>query len=314
MTTESAHTPKEDNTAAPKRRGLGRGLSALFDDDESDDTAAGGAGKAERRMLGVDEIIPGPFQPRHRDGIDEAALAELAASIRAHGILQPLLVREKPRMPGVYELIAGERRWRAAQKAQLHEVPVIVKPLSDQDAMEIGLIENLQREDLNALEEATAYRRLMNEFGHTQEKLAVAVGKSRSHVANMLRLLTLPHEVLELMDEGRLSAGHARALVGIEPAEAKTIARQVADRGLSVRTVEKMTTAHKEKTARPSSGPRPERPVKDVDTLALEQDLSEMLGMAVTIDPQGKGRGTLTVAYENLSQLDMVLLRLSIGN
>src|SRR5216684_7469704 len=264
-----------------KRRNLGRGLSALFG-EESDDIAA-----ADRQRVGksvpIGFLRAGRFQPRHR--FDDDALRALADSIREKGVLQPLLVRRHPDAANSYEIIAGERRWRAAQLAQLHEVPVVVKDLDDRSALEIALVENIQREDLSALEEAEGYRRLMEEFSHTQEALAKAVGKSRSHVANMMRLLSLPDAVRQLVETGALSAGHARAL--LNAADPAGLAREIVRRGLNVRQAERLAQAGK--TAR-----RRAAPVKDSDTAALERDLGNLLGLKVTVNFADRG-GALTI-------------------
>jgi ParB family transcriptional regulator, chromosome partitioning protein len=279
-----------------KRRNLGRGLSALFG-EESDDLAA-----ADRQRVGksvpIGFLRVGKFQPRHR--FDDDALRALADSIREKGVLQPLLVRRHPDGAHSYEIIAGERRWRAAQLAQLHEVPVIVKELDDRAALEIALVENIQRADLTVLEEAEGYRRLMAEFGHTQEALAAAVGKSRSHVANMMRLLALPEPVKQLLDSGALSAGHARAL--LNAADPAGMAREIVRRGLNVRQAELL--AKGAKTARHKAPA-----VKDADTAALERDLTNLLGLKVAISFAGRG-GALTIHYRTLEQLDDVIRRL----
>ncbi len=288
-----------------RRPALGRGLSALLNDDR-ESAAQPGSGDAARssRLVPTGSLHPGRFQPRRR--FDEASLEALAASIRQQGILQPLVVRPMPDRLQHFEIIAGERRWRAAQLAKLHEVPVVIKPLSDRDALEIALIENIQREDLNAIEEAEGYRRLIEEFGHTQEALATAVGKSRSHVANLMRLLGLAPAIQEMVQDGRLSAGHARALIGAhDPLE---IARQVISQGLSVRQVEVITQRVKQQP-RAASRPRGEA-ARDPDTIALETELSSLLGLKVTIDFDGKS-GKLIVHYNTLDQLDDVLLRLN---
>jgi ParB family chromosome partitioning protein len=230
----------------------------------------------------------------------------LAGSIREKGILQPLVVRAHPSQPNTYELIAGERRWRAAQQVPLHEVPVIVREMSDRDALEIALIENLQREDLNPLEEAEAFARLMEEFSHTQEVLAKAVGKSRSHVANTLRLLALPERVRGHVARGELSAGHARALVGLDKVE--ELANEIIDRGLNVRQVEalvqKRRQAEQGAAAKPKSGRQ-----ADADTLALERELTVKLGMAVRINHRGPG-GEVVLQYRSLDQLDHFLKKI----
>ncbi|WP_337996343.1 ParB/RepB/Spo0J family partition protein [Oleispirillum naphthae] len=281
-----------------KRRNLGRGLSALLGDDPVSPEAPETRGPM---VLPVAALTPSPLQPRQV--FDEAAIDDLAASIRERGVLQPLLVRPAPGMNGIYEIIAGERRWRAAQRAQVHEVPVVIREMSDQEALEVALVENLQRQDLNALEEAEGYRRLQEEFHHTQEDLARAVGKSRSHVANTMRLLALPDEIKQLMEAGSLTAGHARALLGVENAVA--LAREIAEKGLNVRQAEHLAKAGhggKPKT------PRPPRE-KDADCRALEHDLTEMLGLKVIIETQGQG-GKLVLQYQTLEQLDDLLQRL----
>ncbi len=292
-----------------KKRGLGRGLSALFEDDEDvqDEAAGGTAGDTSvvsgaRRTAGIDQLEPGPFQPR---GIMDAdALSELSQSIAVHGVLQPILVREKPGSEGRYEIIAGERRWRAAQKAQLHEVPILIKNFDNETALEVALIENLQREDLNAIEEAAGYRRLMNEFGHTQEKLAAALGKSRSHVANMVRLLNLPDSVLDHIRAGKLSAGHARALV--TSSDPERLAQQIMAHGLNVRDAERLAADSAGKPRQPRA-----KAEKDIDTLALEAEVSATLGMKVAIDMRSGGAGALKIDFRSLDQLDDVLHRLS---
>lgn len=285
----------------PRRR-LGRGLSALLGDEEDDYANLDKALVA--RIVPVESLSPGRFQPRRH--FDEQELASLADSIREKGVLQPIVVRRQGEGTGNFEIIAGERRWRAAQRAQLHEVPVLVRELSDQDALEIALIENLQREDLNAIEEAQAYQRLMDEFTHTQEVLAKTVGRSRSHVANMLRLLTLPEPVQSMIADGSLSAGHARTLIGAD--DPLAAARRIVAEGLSVRQAEQLAP-----TVRPVRKTARARPEKDPDTVALERDLSDMLGLTVSIRPRGAGgkAGSLSIEYKNLDQLDEVLQRLS---
>ena len=282
-----------------ERRGLGRGLSALMAD-----VGVAGAEAPPRRpdlSLPVESLHPNPDQPR-RD-FDPAALEELAASIRAKGVIQPLIVR--PRAAGGYEIVAGERRWRAAQLAQRHEVPVLVREFSDTEVLEVAIIENIQRADLNAIEEAMGYRQLMDRFGHTQERMAEALSKSRSHIANLLRLLTLPDEVQRHLREGRLSAGHARALITTpDPA---ALARQVIAKGLSVRETEAL--------ARKAADPKPKAPAsrrveKDADTRALEGDLTATLGMAVSIEHKGQDGGVVTIRYRDLDQLDRLCQRL----
>jgi len=289
-----------------RRRGLGRGLSALFGEEgESPETAAIPSDGV--RMLPVGALTPGPFQPRQT--FNDEALEGLAASIREKGVLEPVLVRPTPGQEDSYQIIAGERRWRAAQRAQQHDIPVIVRGFSDVDAMEIALVENLHREDLSALEEAEAYRRLIDDFGHTQERLAQAISKSRSHVANTLRLLGLPDTVKARIRDGALSAGHARALLTAEDPEG--LAEEVVAKGLNVRQTEKLAQRGKPgATGRPRG--RPPKPAKDPNTAALERDLAAMLGLSVTIEERGEG-GTLSIHYETLEQLDDLLQRLSDG-
>lgn len=283
-----------------KRRGLGRGLSALLG-SESEDLATLDKLRTTRQ-LPTSVLRPGRFQPRHRFDPDE--MAALVRSIQAQGILQPILVRRAPDDPNSYEIIAGERRWRAAQEAQLHEVPVIVKELADGEALEIALVENIQRQDLTPLEEAEGYRRLMEEFAHTQEDLAKVVGKSRSHVANMMRLLSLPQPVKEMLDRRELTAGHARALLNAPNPAA--LAQAIVARGLNVRQAEQLT---REGPGRPKRVTPPSAP-KDADTLALERDLSLKLGLKVSLYGQGS-KGTLMLHYEDLAQLDELVQRLT---
>lgn len=279
---------------------LGRGLSALFGED-AEETAAAVGGRT--RDVTPDQLFPSPLQPRRQ--FAEDALADLAASIAERGVLQPLLVREAP--DGRFEIIAGERRWRAAQRAGVHELPVLLCEFSDREVLEVALIENLQRQDLTPIEEATGYKRLMEEFSHTQEALATAVGKSRSHVANMMRLLALPEPVREMLEDGRLSTGHARALLGMD--NATELARQVARKGLSVRQTEKLVK--KPARAKRQSQPTQIATEKDVDTLALERDLQNLLGLKVDIAFTGEAGGSVTLHYSTLDQLDDILRRLN---
>ena len=282
------------------RRTLGRGLSALLG-AESEDYASLDRVRLSK-MVPIELVHPGRFQPRHN--FDETQLEALADSIRTNGILQPILVRRHPQTPNSFEIVAGERRWRAAQIARLHEVPVIIREIADGEALELALVENVQRQDLSPLEEAEGYRRLIEEFKNTQEDLARRVGKSRSHVANALRLLGLPEPVKALLEQGRLTAGHARALLsGADPA---ALAEQVVARGLNVRQTERLAQQHR---SAPSAKTTRE---KDADTLALERDLSALLGLRVTISIQGRG-GALTIHYRTLEQLDDVLKRLTQG-
>ncbi|MCV6594397.1 MAG: ParB/RepB/Spo0J family partition protein [Silicimonas sp.] len=289
----------------PERRGLGRGLSALMADVDAGPAVAPSAPRKAEQVIDIARIKPNPDQPRRT--FTEEALAELTASIKEKGIIQPMILRVNPRDPDGYEIVAGERRWRAAQRAQLHEVPAIVRELDDTEVLELAIIENIQRADLNAVEEAAGYRQLMDRFGHTQEKLAEALGKSRSHIANLLRLLNLPEPVLDMVRGGELSAGHARALVTSE--EAETLAREIVKKGLSVRQTEALAKGPKA----PKSLPDNVTPMKDADTRHLEQDLSATLGMKVSIDHKpGQESGSITVRYKDLTQLDEVCRRLSV--
>ncbi|MDH3737873.1 MAG: ParB/RepB/Spo0J family partition protein [Alphaproteobacteria bacterium] len=287
------------------RKGLGRGLSALL--GEEAESHPGLEPEHPTQTVPIEQLSPGRFQPRQR--FDDDELASLVESVRAKGILQPILVRRDPEKANIYEIIAGERRWRAAQRAQLHEVPVIVRNFSDAETLEIALIENLQRENLSPIEEANAYQRLMDEFDHTQEVLANTVGKSRSAVANTLRLLTLPESVQELVDTGALSAGHARALVGND--EAESIAGEIVRKGLSVRQAEQLVQRAKGGVRTKSK----KSPEKDPDTIALEHDLSNMLGLRVSIKFRGDGAkgGSVSINYSTLDQLDDILQRLNQG-
>ena len=257
----------------------------------------------------VGAIRPLPGQPRRH--FDENAIAELADSIGLRGLLQPIIVRRSPDGEG-FQLVAGERRWRAAQRAGLHQIPALVRELDDAATYEIALVENIQRQDLNAIEEASAYRRLIEDFGHNQEALAKLVGKSRSHVANLMRLLDLPQAVQALVGDGSLAMGHARALIGAEDAEA--IARRVAKEGLSVRAVEALVRAGKRGDAPPPKGPLEYKSMdggRDPDIVAVERHLSELLGIGVAIQYAGEGKGALTLKFASLDQLDMICQRLS---
>ncbi|MGK9233034.1 ParB/RepB/Spo0J family partition protein [Inquilinus limosus] len=292
--------------SSPRRRpSLGRGLDALFGEAEEADIAAASAPGEPRapRSLPIEFLSPGPFQPRRK--FDEAELDRLVESIRTQGVLQPLLVRPVEGKPDRYHIIAGERRWRAAQKAKLHEVPVVVRPMSDREALQIAIIENVQRQDLTALEEAEGYQRLLDEFGLTQEEVAQAVGKSRSHIANTLRLLDLPDTVLAQLQEGLLTAGHARALLGCPDPEAA--ARTVIAKGLNVRQTEQLA-----RDAREQPSPAPSRPaMRDPNIVALERDIETRLGYRVKIDTQNNNTsGTIHIQWSNLDQFAALLKRL----
>jgi ParB family chromosome partitioning protein len=278
---------------------LGRGLAALLGEAANPTAATQGI-----RDISVGLLEPSPFQPR--GAISPESLEELTASIRARGILQPLLVRPHPRVPGRFQIIAGERRWRAATAAGLQEVPALVRPLADLDAMAAALVENLQRQDLNAIEEAEGFSRLLDEFGLMQEDLAVAVGKSRSYIANTIRLLNLPEAVQAEVKSGKLSPGHARALLAHpDPGQA---VEAILSRGLNVRQTEALSTRRPELTAAivaPKGGARG----KDPETAAVEQMLADKLGLRVEIAFDGKG-GTVRIHYRSLDQLDAVIERL----
>ena len=288
--------------ARPKpRSGLGRGLNALMGDLAREEPVGEGRDGASPgvRSLPVGSLVPHPGQPRRH--FDEAALEELAQSIALRGVLQPIVVR--PHGTG-YQIVAGERRWRAAQRARLHEVPVIVRTFDDTETLEVALVENIQRQDLNAIEEAEAYHRLIDDFGHTQDALGKLVNKSRSHIANLLRLLELPKAVQERVVEGVLTMGHARALIGASDVEA--LADQVVARGLSVRDTERLARHAKIETKGMGTGGSG----RDPDLAALEHQLGDLLGLAVRVTHGPKG-GTLTLSYSTLDQLDMVCQRLS---
>jgi ParB family transcriptional regulator, chromosome partitioning protein len=280
----------------PKRR-LGRGLAALIGEDTSEETALLDA--RSYRHIPIELLHSNPNNPRKHFADED--LAELAASIRERGVLQPLVVRQ--RADSEYEIVAGERRWRAAQRAGIHEIPAIIRALSDGEALEIALIENIQRSDLNALEEARGYTQLMNQFAYTQQQLAEAIGKSRSHIANTMRLLTLPESVRALIEGGQLTAGHARALVAAE--DPATLAQRIIELGLSVRQAEDLT---REAAAKPRQ--KRAAPEKSADIRALEKHLSEQLGLSVAIADKGASGGDVTIRYKTLEQLDDLCRRL----
>lgn len=290
------------NEEIARGRQLGRGLSALFGEEPA--VLHGREADDHPRGVPIEFLKPNPFQPRRE--FDEGALDSLVESVRDRGILQPLIVRPDPAESGHFQIVAGERRWRAAQRAQLHEVPVIVQSLSDEAALEVALIENVQRQDLSPLDEAEGYRRLMDEFAHTQEELARVVGKSRSHVANTLRLLQLPDGVRALLVKGDLSAGHARALLNADNPE--VLAKRVVRLGLNVRQTEKLV---QKVHGSPSRGNGHTRS-RDPDIEHLERDLSTMLGLKVAINLRGDG-GELVVHYKTIDQLNTVLQRLGSG-
>ncbi|MXO60504.1 ParB/RepB/Spo0J family partition protein [Altererythrobacter salegens] len=316
-----------DDIAAAKagpRRKLGKGLGALLGEarreeplvrinpyavtdegDETERTQGDNRSADGLSMLAVGAIEPHPEQPRRR--FDEAALAELAQSIAARGVIQPVIVR--PLAGGRYQLVAGERRWRAAQKAQVHEIPAIIRDLEEREVMALALIENIQREDLNPVEEARAYQRLSDQEGMTQAEIAKLVEKSRSHVANLQRLLQLPDPVLDHVEAGRLDMGHARALIGVE--NARELAERAVSEGLSVRDVEKLARGAKGGgTQRKAREPRD--PAKDADIAAVQNHLEEFLGLNVRIATDSDPRsGAVTIRYRTLDQLDLICQRLT---
>ncbi len=289
-----------------KRSSLGRGLSALMADLQTEDVPAAreSAQREGTLLIPTEQIAPNPDQPRRI--FDQTALSELADSIRTRGVIQPLIVRRHPQDANIYQIVAGERRWRASQIAQVHELPVIIRDFSDAEMLEVAIIENIQRADLNAIDEAASYRQLMTRFGHTQEKLAEALGKSRSHITNLLRLLNLPDQVQDWVREEKLSAGHARALVTAE--NPTVIARRIIDKDLSVREVESLMREKSTKPAKPRNSSE-----KDADTRALEGDLSATLKMRVQIKHAGTDGGQLVITYKDLDQLDR-LCQILAGN
>lgn len=289
------------------RKTMRRGLSALMADVGVSASDISERSPAAERSMPIERVHPNPDQPRRT--FQEADLSDLAASIAQRGILQPLIVRPMKDRPGEVQIVAGERRWRAAQRAGLHDVPIILRNLTDTEVLEVAIIENIQRSDLNAIEEALGFSQLMERFGHTQEQLSEVLGKSRSHIANLMRLLKLPEAVKEHLRQGELSAGHARALINADDPVA--LARQVIARGLSVRETERLAKGRKPPREGQKSAPRHD---KDSDTRALEGDLSAALGLTVGIDhdPGAEG-GRLTIRYRSLEQLDRLCALLSSG-
>ena len=293
-------------TEESKRSNLGRGLAALLGEDDGEAAAAAAGAQRGQSQAPIERLHPSRVQPRQ--DFDEEAIDSLASSIKEQGLLQPILVRPHPEHPGEFEIVAGERRWRAAQRAKLHNVPILVRELSDGEALELAIVENVQRQDLNPVEEAFAYRQLIEEFGHIQDQVARVVGKSRSHVANTLRLLNLPQNALNLLRDGALTAGHARAVLAAPDPEA--LAQAIVSEGLTVRQAEQRATAGADTDDPATQKKKPRnKPEKDADTLALERDLSGQLGLQVVIDHRGQG-GSLTVQYSSLEQLDSIVQRL----
>ena len=286
------------------RSRLGRGLAALIG-DVGEEIGAIERARGQRRVP-VEFLRPSARNPRR--SFTEADLDDLTASIKERGILQPIIVRTIPGMIDAYEIIAGERRWRAAQRAELHDVPVLLVEADDREALEIAIVENVQRADLNAIEEASGYERLIAEFGYTQNDLARVIGKSRSHVANTLRLSKLPEPVRQMVSEGAVSAGHARALLSVSDPE--FMAKKIVADGLSVRDIERIVQEEargETKSAVPAAKPKA---AKDADTRALEKALEEALGLAVTISHRANGSGEVKIGYKTLDQLDALCRRL----
>ncbi|MCI4663885.1 MAG: ParB/RepB/Spo0J family partition protein [Neomegalonema sp.] len=299
---ESDERAEEQPSTPPKRKSLGKGLSDLlndFDVDETPSTAAGqkSAALGDVQRISIDLIEPNPEQPRRH--FDDSELNELADSIRARGVIQPILVRSAPDRPGHYEIVAGERRWRAAQRAKLHEMPVVIRELDDTESLEVAIIENVQRSDLNAMEEAFGYQQLIDRYAYTQDMLAKNVGKSRSHIANTLRLVNMPSSLQDMVRTGELTAGHARA--ALSAADPETLARKIVQKGMSVREAEQAAKQASPAVATRSGG-KSDR--KDADTRLLEGDLSAALRMPVAIVSKGKRGGELRISYRSLEDLD----------
>ena len=294
-----------------KKRGLGKGLEALLGSGVShlkDDVTPAVStavtdqvsASSEFQHLAIDVIQRGRYQPRTNFNLD--ALQELADSIKAQGVVQPIVVRPLSATPGQYELVAGERRWRAAQLAELHEIPAIVRDITDQEAMAVALIENIQRQELNPIEEAKALVRLVEEFGLTHQEAADAVGRSRVSVSNLLRLLTLETDVRHMLEDGQLEMGHARAILGLEPTKQMQAAREVANKGLSVRETEQLVR----QLNKPASD-KPEKAGLDPDTRRLQDDLSEKLGAKVIFQHGANGKGKMQIHYNSIDELDGIL-------
>lgn len=302
MSDETTDKPK----VVKRPHGLGRGLSALLGDVAREEPVAPAASPSSKAVQNIEVslIQPHPEQPRRH--FDEGALQELADSIAKRGVIQPIIVR--PHCGG-FQIVAGERRWRAAQRAQLHRIPAIVRDFDEQETLEIALIENIQREDLNPIEEAEAYRKLIGDFQHTQDALGRIVGKSRSHIANLMRLLDLPASVQQQVMEQKISMGHARALIGVPDCE--TLARRVEEKGLSVRDTEQLVRRMKTGDDTPAARRTGAAAEPDADIASLEQHLADILGLKVDIQHEGNGGGTLTLRYSTLDQLDMLCQRLS---
>jgi len=320
MTTENIK-PKKKN-----ERGLGRGLDALFGDEEinflddsnapveetEENTQTEKHTSTPRKLIGIEQVLPCADQPRRH--FDEEALKELASSIEQYGLLQPILVRPKFDQEGMYEIVAGERRWRASQMARLHEVPVVIREMDDKEMFQIALVENLQRQDLNPIEEALGYNRLIEEFDYKPHEVAKILGKSRSNIANMTRLLALPNSVQVMVEVGDLTMGHARALLASE--EAEMLAMKVVEGNLSVRETEKLVAESegRDRIGKYNLKPKAERKGfsnKDADTLALEKEVSDQIGMGVVINMKDDHKGQMQIDFKSLDQLDEILQRLA---
>ena len=278
------------------KKGLGRGLSSLMGDVK--DMSTGPESSSQETKISISNLKPSPSQPRRL--FDKNSINELAESIKSKGLVQPILVRPSPTEPGTYEIIAGERRWRAAQIAQLHEVPAVVRQLNDVEALEIAIIENVQRSDLSPIEEAAGYKRLIENHGHTQEVLSEIVGKSRSHIANIIRLLGLPQLIQDMISEGKISSGHARAIMN--SAFPEQLAEKIVNENLSVRAAENLVK-HGKKSIKKVK-------LKDPDTIDLENNLTAKLGLSVTVDHKGKKGGSIKIEYKSLDQLELVTAKL----
>ena len=283
------------NTNIPKK-GLGRGLSSLMGDTNINST--GKVAKSSEVTISIAALKPSPSQPRRL--FDKNSINELAESIKSKGLVQPILVRPSKTDENSYEIIAGERRWRAAQIAQLHEIPAVIKNLDDVEALEIAIIENIQRSDLSPIEEAAGYKRLIDNHGHTQEVLSEIVGKSRSHIANILRLLTLPQSIQDMISEGKISPGHARAIMN--SAFPEQLAEKIINENLSVREAESLAKSKKNTVQKIK--------LKDPDTIYLEEKISEKLGLNVSINHSGKKGGYIKIEYKSLDQLELVTQKL----
>lgn len=293
------------STSKKPTRGLGRGLSALMSDVAPQVETQKPVETNTENFVPIEQIYPNPDQPRRT--FDDQAMSDLTASISEKGVIQPLIVRRKESSNGKFEIVAGERRWRASQRAKLHEVPVIIREFSDVEVLEVAIIENIQRSDLNAIDEAAGYKQLMEKFGRTQDEMGKALGKSRSHIANSVRLLTLPNSVQSLLESSQLTAGHARTLVGHPNAE--ILAAEIVKKGLSVREAEKLAKSEKETKQKPAKA---RQQVKDADTVQVENELSAQLGMKVNVNHvAGRENGQLVLNYRDLEQLDDLLRLLS---